>query len=1117
MPVRDSFSSVEYDKTFATLSAVNEPLDSNEATPIDNLIHEAGRLQLNTYQTFVRNIMNPRSEFRSLLLVHMTGTGKTITAVATATEYVRQFQPNAPMPSIGSVIVLGFTRDIFKKELMTHPEFTYVNSVESQELKELEQRMHDSPAAAELYHATRGRYQRRLLKREYKGIYKFYGYRQLTSRVINFNDVKAMMTKNNHINDMNSTEFDPFLVKKWIESGDVRIDTDFIRGFARSLIICDEIHNVYTGSVMNTYGIAIQIVFDYFFKTLKPNDADYGSIRSLLLSATPLTTSAAEIIPVITLLTGDELKESELFQQVGGVDQLTVSGASKIRQGLSGRVSYIMDDNPKEYPSSSFTGSSIKGIDYIRFIRSSPVGHQRNSITKWSNRGESLDDRGTNMIKDITFPALKEFPNGVFFSKYIAELENLPPADAVRTTPNGFLSSNILHADRLGQYSCKYETLVRLCTDMKGVDHGKLFIYHPFIQGSGVELICSILIANGFVCDGDLPVKNSICMKCDATFGSHPKDHPFTPVQFVYAIGTLSKSVFASRLAAYNSDANIFGERIKIVIGSKAMREGHTLKACRHVIIAHEPSSISEMIQIIGRAVRKHVHSMLPPAMRSVQIHVLTTDISSVNSSKYDPGVNEEHAYKLKVLQFAQINRVERIMYDVSIDYLINFRFKLRETPPMLGDAYSLDWSRQNAYEKTLTSAYKELRNGITPSGIHTNRFNIFYFEGEVKLVSLIIKRILLDHYPAIKIDKLKEVIRGPPFYIEYNTKLISDDSIAVCINKLCFRRDKLRVIVPPVSNSFTDTVFDQSSDIIDRDGRNYRILCIGHPLCNNAYLVKRLVSSIIEGDNSIIDTFRKSIAPIPNNPIDLKDLADRWSSTISIDDILDDIKKDSIDAGLAANESSLTNLPIGTHIKLAEWVIELACARIINKRRVSISDMTLAKYLADYYRSKRLLVIVSDLKHTRLYNRLRQYDVDNGTSWCGNAARASGASMPIGHLIDNTIRVYQPSDNTWNDLKSISDGITGIYPYGVYIFEERIPGTLNVILKLRYPDDKKAKGITMGFCPKADLEKISKLLKIDIRHLSRKEDIINRIESAAWVLQSKIYPKRLIYRLVDM
>jgi hypothetical protein len=155
-------------------------------------------------------------------------------------------------------------------------------------------------------------------------------------------------------------------------------------------------------------------------------------------------------------------------------------------------------------------------------------------------------------------------------------------------------------------------------------------------------------------------------------------------------------------------------------------------------------------------------------------------------------------------------------MYDVALDYLINFRFKLHETPPLLGYAYPLDKNSCSQYEKKLTRAYADLHSGITLEGIHTSRFNIFYFTGEGQLVVMLFKRIILDHQPMLKIKQVQKYIRDPPFYVEYNTKLISDESIAVALSKLVFKETQLRLIIPFSKISLVDLLYDPSSTLID-------------------------------------------------------------------------------------------------------------------------------------------------------------------------------------------------------------------------------------------------------------------------------------------------------------
>lgn len=106
------------------------------------------------------------------------------------------------------------------------------------------------------------------------------------------------------------------------------------------------------------------------------------------------------------------------------------------------------------------------------------------------------------MVKDITFPSIPDFPYDVIFSKNVDDLSDLLGPLAVRRSSDGLYASSILKLKELGKYSCKYKQLVNMCLAMKGKERGKIFIYHLFVQGSGTNLIVSVLNANGFVLNG---------------------------------------------------------------------------------------------------------------------------------------------------------------------------------------------------------------------------------------------------------------------------------------------------------------------------------------------------------------------------------------------------------------------------------------------------------------------------------------------------------------------------------------------------------------------------------------------------------------------------------------
>ncbi len=1103
---------IELDKSFAVFGDANVGYDSNYNSEItDNLIHESGRLQLNTYQSFIANLMNPQSDINSLLLMHMTGTGKTITALATATEYVKQYRPQNENNPIASIVVLGFTKNIFRDELLAHPEFTFVNMDEAGELKNIELHMHESKNLEEKYYQKKKLYHRRLVKREVKGIYQFYGYKQFANKIINMDDLDKMHKKltSEDLNDI--ARIDPDLLIKWINSGEVRINEPFIKTLSKSFIICDEVHNLYKMDQFNTYGVAINYVLNYF--TNNPDPLYKGTIRSLLLSATPLTASALEIIPIISLLTSNIINKSDLFTLVDGVEQLTANGLSKIRQCISGHVSYIMDDNPKEYPSASFSGVSIKGIEYIKFIRTTPIDFQLECLNHWDERTNELDDRGSSIIKDIILPASEDSPYGTIYSKNISALANLPSNESIKKLNDGTYTSNIFKLNKLYKYSCKYAKMLQMCLDMKSKEHGKIFIFHPYVQGSGINMIISILIANGFILHGDVPAKNSICMYCDKTYGEHSKqDHDFTPVCMTFINGSLNKQVVNNRLEAFNNKMNLYGEKIKIIIGSKAMRESHTLKACRHIIITHEPSSISEMVQIVGRAVRKHVHADLPVNMRTVSINIISTNVSDIGL--LDPAVNEEESYKAKILQYMQINKIERLIYDVSIDYLINFRFKLRESPLLFGDINDLDMNRYSKYEKILNTTYANLRNGNTKFAIHTNRFNLFYIDGEARIVMMIIKRVLLDFQPILTMADLRDIIRNPPFSIEYNTKLISDESIAIAIHRIVFSDSQLKIFRNDMDEQLQDSIFDQTSIVINHSGDECRVVCIGDPLCSDSYFILKTTISLVDGDKSIIDSCKQKYSYVTNDSIDTKELATVIDSAMDIDDIINDMKYYlSANQDLSAIVSKFSNK---THTMLVEWAIQQACDYAIYN--TTVKDLEFLKNVIEFYVSTKLMLRIKDLENTKIYDRFKKYNTITPNGWWSKTTKPSLSMLPIGHMIEESVNIYQISDKTWLSLGSISMiSANAKHPFGWYIYDEQIKDTISVATKIKFDEDKKTRGITMDFIPKTTLERIIKSLKLKMSSNESKKDIIARIIQECNERQKKIYPNMVIYRLVDM
>lgn len=160
------------------------------------------------------------------------------------------------------------------------------------------------------------------------------------------------------------------IIKEYIDAGKIHINKELLEQFNNSLIICDEVHNIYNSSMKNNYGVAIQYILDY-----NPN------IRAVFLSATPMNNSPTEIVDVLNLLqpSSGKIHKSDLF--VSG-KQFTPDALDKIEQMFFGRVSFIQDLNPKYMPSVEFIGKRrelLQPIDYGSGSDQS-YGNSQNSI-----------------------------------------------------------------------------------------------------------------------------------------------------------------------------------------------------------------------------------------------------------------------------------------------------------------------------------------------------------------------------------------------------------------------------------------------------------------------------------------------------------------------------------------------------------------------------------------------------------------------------------------------------------------------------------------------------------------------------------------------------------------
>jgi hypothetical protein len=767
---------------------IPETLDFNDPSYIPTFDVEKNAkywMQPKNYQHLVSNFLNPNKKNSRLLLKWDPGVGKTITALMIAMEFIKLYELD-PNDDNGSVIVLGFTEEIFKKELLRRPRFGFVTNEELDKLNSLQSgSSYDQDKLNELNMRLR----KRITSRKNGGFFKFYGYKAFVNRIF---DLSA---SSKNINEMSESE-----IASSLKDGSLKWNMPLLKSFKNCLFICDEIHAVYNSVEKNNWGVALMMVLHYHYK----------NIFGLFMTATPVSNSPSEIVDVINLLNtpNDSIARDKLFK-----DDKLIPGAKKIIRTLTrGKVSFIQDINPKYFASQEFLGETIKGIPYLKFVRC-PMSPAHYSVYKKVYTGAISQD--SQYILDAVLPNPLG-GDGLYRSMDIKRNLHEPPrqwfdkfgfkyADNI-ITGHGFLENNIK------LWSTKYWKLLQILKDLLSKNSGKIFIYHNMVHMTGVLFIEQLLQSNGYIALDQSPTDNTLCSICGRqnkqhgskknksnnredtdTKGGSMKDHEFKAARFMMAHSELDKRKLIKTIQqTYNSAENVNGTVCKIIVGSEIIKESYNFTAVRHQIIARRPDNIPTLLQILGRVRRSGSHDLLPPDKRHVSTTILTSciPIKDSKTKKYALG-HEETKYALKVKSYKIIQEIEKILHENAIDNIIMRKVierGLNKNKQALGSI----WFKPD--QKMDKNIYKyKLKD------LNTVTFDVFHSSEEINTIIYIIKRLYIEKSTVFTYKMLWDNVRDPHFDAHVNTQLFQEDYFIIALSSMLFNE--------------TDITFDKKSD----------------------------------------------------------------------------------------------------------------------------------------------------------------------------------------------------------------------------------------------------------------------------------------------------------------
>lgn len=725
---------------------------------------------------FVQNFLNPNTPYNRLLLKWSTGVGKTIGSLSIARNFINEIKRRelngVPKDKSGTIIIVGFSYDIFKRELLSFPQFGIVSREEITTRNRLFSLAAKNSRYEQQARSIYVKQKQKLGNKKGYGYFRFMGYITFFHYVFRFSD--EYIKNHTNLHELNIVHFNRQEINEMLNKGYVKINENAINMLRNSMLIFDEIHKVYNAMTMNNWGFAIELILR------KMRD-----VRVVFLSATPITHSPTEIVELLKLLNSDNNKvvppKHELFDN----HTLRKGAEKKIANLCTGRISFIKDSNPNFYAERVFHGEYLGKQRLLRFKRCKMTGMQMIAYKLFVQRKIM---RTSTSIFDIVFPPLPKSRIPIIdFKKciqYAAKNTTWGVNNGIQVKQE-HVHGSFFNVKSLKKYSGKYYWLIKKLLDCVRNRAGKCFIYHDFVQSSGTNLIDLILNENGFI-----PYTNTrrvyftpnVLCTCGRRYKEHSSSkkskHKFTPCCVIKITGQLIQSHRNRLVRLFNHQSNTNGQKAMILLGSRIISESYSLSAVRNVFVVSRPFNIPTLIQIVGRAVRKNAHNALEPKHRIVKIYVMTASARSRMSY-------EERMYLLKLHHYHTVQKIERIMHINAIDAARSL-YKQKEIE-ILRKRRGFPLKSSRDITSFLQYTPKVKKWPITK--LQTITFNSYFFQNEFTITSFVIKKLFLNTSHVWKFSDLVAAIRDPPFDVNYDTRIISKQTIILILNKLTYQR----------------------------------------------------------------------------------------------------------------------------------------------------------------------------------------------------------------------------------------------------------------------------------------------------------------------------------------
>jgi hypothetical protein len=623
------------------------------------------------HQSFLQNFMTKESPYKSLLIYHGVGVGKTCTGITIAENFRDHYARKDRRILILSSknIQIGWKKTIYSSDKGTD-QCTGDKFARSDEREPLKQRDVN-----------------KLIKQYY--------------------ELMAYQSFSNYVRKMIAKE----RARLPEDEKDLAAEVFIKREFSNRLMIIDEVHNIRDEQTndndMRDTVKTIEMVIRYS-----------DNLRLILLTATPMYNRATEIIWILNMLLVNDkrpiIHKNDVFDSVG---ELTDDGRRGLQTTCRSYVSYLRGENPLTFPlrltpsmlgeypdySKSQTRSVLhksfypkenmvggKVTDKFQFLElfgSQLQGHQNRVYqrciqnVKDSDPDMDLDIRGektsiTDVISltqltNIAYPISKmkdsDIQQGdVDVQNFIGEKGLSRCMNKKHNTysyKKDILQSYgpVFDQDHIHKYSAKLHSLLHILYKTEGI----VFIYTNFIS-AGITPISLMLEQNGYKRYKSRNTLQDSHKRKPISYTGQRKDSTskgeFVQAHYMVIDGSTSKHDLEEQLKVVNSNDNMNGEKVKIILGTVVASEGLDFKNIRSVHILDPWLHLNRVEQTIGRAIRFCSHARLRPEQKNVLLFLHTATLSD------DKETVDTHIYRYAERKSIQVGEVENLLKIGAVD-----------------------------------------------------------------------------------------------------------------------------------------------------------------------------------------------------------------------------------------------------------------------------------------------------------------------------------------------------------------------------------------------------------------------------------------------------------------